>query len=227
MRYCFLFIAALFYTSICFSQQVVERKNKLTSSVTERYHAIIEAKKEVKQGLYQAVLSKSAVASGAYTNDKRTGTWHFFDTKGNVIEHYNYDTNTLIYEAPEDSTSNFRYFVDKKLNPGDRVNKPVKIGGRYFAYLPYLKAFKLPSGVPNNGREPYNIKLELLISPYGRLADYKIHLFVNGDELIQYVDPDIFTDEVKAFIPATLNNEPVTCRIFIQCYLNAYDEIDM
>jgi len=227
MRYCFLFIAALFYTGVCFAQQVIERKNKLTSSVIEKYHAIIETKKEVKQGLYQAAVSKYAVASGQYTNDKRTGLWHFFNKYGQQLENYNYDTNTLLYEAQEDTSSNFRYFVDKKLNPGDRVNKPVKIGGRYYGYIPYLKAFKLPQGVPNSGRENYNIKLELLISPGGRLADYKIHLFVNGDELIQYVNIDLFSEDDKTFLPAALNNEPVMCRIFIQCYLNSYDEIDM
>ena len=211
----------------CFSQQIT-RKNKLTSSVLERYQSFIGTNKEVRQGLYQALYNKTPVASGMYTDDKRTGMWHFYSKAGTLVENYNYDTNTLTYEAVEDTTSALRYFVDAPLNPGDRVTKPIKIGGRYFAYIPYLKLFKLPSDMPNTGREGYTITLELLISPLGRLADFRIHVRLGKDEDIMHANTDLLLkDEDKQFIPATLNNQPVACRIMIHCYLNPSDQIDM
>jgi len=220
------FIIALFYFSTCFSQQVVDRKNKLTAFVTERYHTIIEANKEVKQGLYQALYNKTAIASGMYTNDKRIGVWLFYNKKGELLEKYEYDTNTLLYEAVEDTSSNMRYFVDAKINAADHVTKPIKIGGRYYAYIPYLRLFKLPPDLSNNTHDGYLATLELLVSPGGRLADYKIHLKINGDDEIMHPNTDLLKEEDKQFIPASLNNEPVSCRIFIQCYVNYYDEID-
>ncbi|HEY0244124.1 MAG TPA: hypothetical protein VGC01_01055, partial [Mucilaginibacter sp.] len=164
---------------------------------------------------------------GNYTDDKRTGVWHFFDADGQVMEHFNYDTNTLLYEAPEDTTSNIRYVLDDKFKPTDRVTKPIKTGGRYFAYIPYLKQFKLPADMENISHEQYVAVLELLITPLGRLADFKIHLKSAVYERVMNINPNLLADADKTFIPASLNGEPVSCRIFIQCYLNDFDEIDM
>ena len=228
MKKILFFILSLFYLNTCLSQQVVDRKKNLTAFVTERYHTVIETNKEVKQGLYQALYNnKIAIASGMYTNDKRTGIWLFYSKKGVLIEKYAYDTNTLLYEGIEDTTSNMRYFVDTKINDTDHITKPIKIGGRYYAYIPYLKLFKLPADISNAVQAGYLATLELLISPGGRLADYKIHLKINGDDELFHPNTDLLKEEDKQFIPATLNNQPVSCRIFIQCYVNYYDEIDM
>jgi hypothetical protein len=60
------------------------------------------------------------------------------------MQTYDYSTGRLFYEAPEDSTSHMRYLVDKVLKEGDKVTKPIKVGGRYYGYLPYLNLFMLP-----------------------------------------------------------------------------------
>jgi len=225
-----LFAIALLYINTCFSQQPVQRKNKLTQSVTERYHAIIGKNKEERQGEYQVLYhNKTTIVTGQYADDKKTGVWFYYNKAGRVMEKYEYDTNTLLFEAPEDTTSNFRYTVESKVEATDKATKPVKIGGRYFAYLPYLKAFRLPDGIStNNGRIIYTARIELLISPGGRLADFKIHFFsgLNGEEII-HINPDVLKDEDKIFYAATLNGQPITSRIFIQCYVNEYDELDM
>jgi hypothetical protein len=228
VKHIFLFATALFVINTCFSQDVVEHKKNLTSFITEKYHTVIETNKEIRQGLYQAVHNKTAIASGMYTDNKKSGIWHFFSKNGQLIENFNYDTNTLLYEAPEDSTTNFGYLFDEKLKATDLATKPIKIGGRYYAYVPYLKLFKLPAEISGDGQhDGYIAILELLISPGGRLADYKIHLRFGNDDHVMHMNTDLLKDEDKIFIPATLNDEPATCRIFIQCYINSYDEIDM
>ncbi|MGZ3754959.1 MAG: hypothetical protein ACXVAY_20560 [Mucilaginibacter sp.] len=227
MKKTILFITLLIYTSISIAQDIINRKNRLTGSVTEKYQTVIKANKEEREGLYQAFYNGTLIASGQYKNNKRTGTWSFYNRKGEAEERYNYDTNILLAEAPEDSVSNFTYAFDGQFNKTDHGTKPVKIGGRYYGYVPYLKLFKLPADLQDIRREQFNVILELLVSPAGRLAEYKIHLkAVNFERVLRY-DPDRIADDFKLFLPATVNNIPVTSRIFISCYINAVDDIDM
>ncbi|MDB5010740.1 MAG: hypothetical protein JWQ06_1529 [Mucilaginibacter sp.] len=199
----------------------------MTNTVVEQYHTIIEKDREIKQGLYQALYRKTIIASGMFTNDKKTGVWHFYNNKGQSFENYNYDTNNLLGEAPEDSTSNFRYTIDDTFKPGDRITKPIKVGGRYFGYLPYLKLFKIPADMANINRELYIAVLELLISPGGRLAEYKIHLKSGDYDRIIHINPDLLSEEDKQFIPATINGKAITSNIFVHCYITDDDDIDM
>jgi len=172
----FFIIVTLVYANNCQAQEVVKRKNKLTDMVTEKYQTIIGAGKQIKQGIYNAFYDRSTViANGSYANDKKKGMWHFFDQNGKLIENYNYDTNSLLYEASEDSTSNIKYRIDNKVTFTDVVTKPVRPGGRYYGYVPYLRAFKLPDDMFNINREEYAVTLEILVSALGRLADFKIH----------------------------------------------------
>lgn len=227
MKNIVFFVVTLLYFNTCFSQDVVNRKKNLTAFVTEKYQTVIGAKNEVKQGIYQALYNKIPIATGQFTNNKKTGIWHFYSRYGQLLENYDYGTDSLLFEAREDTTSALRYFMDAKLTPTDRVTKPIRRGGRYYGYVPYLKQFKLPANIASD-RDGYFAVLELLVSPGGRLADYKIHLKLGGgDEQIIHIDIGVLNEEDKKFIPATLNKQPVTSRIFIQCYVNNYDEIDM
>lgn len=223
-------MALMLCINYCFAQDIVERKNKLTDFVTERYQTIIQTNKQVKQGIYRAFFDKKIlIAMGSYVNDKKTGTWHFFDRTGKQLENYNYDTNKLTYEAPEDSVSNIRYIIDNKITDADLVTKPVRPGGRYYGYVPYLRAFKLPSDMEDAG-QALDVILELLVSPGGRLADYKIHIRYLNDEkdlMVFNVNTDLIADEDKVFIPATFNNQPISSRILIRCYITRSNGIDL
>lgn len=228
MKNIILFTAVLLYANSCFSQQLINRKNRLTSSVTEKYHTVIETDKEVKQGEYQAFYNKTIlVANGRFDNNTKTGIWSFYNRRGEIIERFNYNTNTLLAEAAEDSTSSIRYTFDDHFKTTDYVTKPIKIGGRYYGYVPYLKLFKIPADMSNIRHEEFQAILELLISPGGRLADYKIHLKSATYERVININPDLLTDEAKQFMPATLNKQPITARIFIYCYITDFDDIDM
>jgi hypothetical protein len=225
-----LFIILLFCAYCCFAQDVVNGKEKLTSLVNVTYQTVIQTNKQVKQGVYRAFYKKKTlIAMGTYTNDKRTGTWHFFDRAGKQLENYNYDINKLTYEAPEDSVSNFSYVIDNKITGADRVTKPVRPGGRYFGYVPYLKVFKITPEMAEEDRG-FDVILELLISPGGRLADYNIHIRnFNSDKDLEVlsVNTDLIPEEDKVFLPATFNNQPVSSRIMIHCFTTRTNDIDM
>lgn len=197
--------------------ETVTQKHRLTDSVVERY-SVLKSDKYTRQGLYQAIYQKNyALASGYYTNGNRTGTWHFFDNRGNLVQNFDYNTNQITYEAPEDSTSNVLYVVDVQLTDSSKVTKPLKVGGRVFGYLPYINLFKLPPDLMNlDQRVSYGI-VELLISPLGRLASFKVHVYSGKFEKVFNMSIDVPDPADKIFIPATVNGEAVGCRAVIKC----------
>ena len=225
------FLLTLISLSNCFAQDVIKRTRKITPEVTEKYTAIIGTDREIKQGLYQALYNKKfPIAIGKYTDDKRAGTWQFFDKRGQPIQRYNYDTNTLQLETREDENSNMSYEFDLSPNDTDRLTKPIKPGGRYYGYLPYLKCFELPRDMREEDLSIYYAKLELLISPGGRLAEFKIHIKTPLDDdfdRVTNINPNRLFEEDKKFVPATLNGDPVSARILINCYITKHNTIDI
>ena len=201
--------------------ETVIQKHRLTDSVLERY-SVLKSDKYTRQGLYQAIYQKNyALASGYYTNNKRTGTWHFFDNRGVLVQNFDYNTNQITYEAPEDSTSNVQYIVDVQLNDSSKVTKPLKVGGRFFGYLPYLNLFKLPPNLMNLDARVSFGRVELLISPLGRLASFKVHIYSGSFEQVFNMSLDVPDPADKIFIPATVNDQAVGCRVAIKCGLRS------
>lgn len=212
--------------SLAYSQNTVERKRRLTNNVTEHYHAIIGDKKEIREGDYNATYKNLLIAKGQYKDDKKAGIWHFFDREGNAVENFDYDKNALLDESAEDTTSNFRYRIEAELLPTDKATKPIKPGGRYYGYIPYLRLCQFPVDA-NSANGFHRIQLELLISPLGRIAEYKAHIYIDKQDIVSVIKTDNLREEDKQFIPATLNGTPVACTIFIQCYTAGFNETDM
>jgi len=213
----------------CYAQETVEKKNRLTDNVTERYF-VLKNNDQVKDGLYQALYKrKTAIASGKFTNGKKTGMWYFYDPKGAVIQTYDYTKDSLIYEGREDTTSDFRYLIDKLITDTDRVTKPMKAGGRYYGYLPYLGLYRTSFDPYVYGTGGYVAVVELLVSPLGRLASYKVRLVSvwSGDfDQTTNMDIKLFKEEDRKFIPATFNGEPILSRIVIKCRLTTSGGLD-
>jgi hypothetical protein len=224
-----LLLTVILIVNNCYAQDTLEIKRKISGDVTEVFK-VLARDVNTRQGLFRALYkNKIAVASGMYENDKKVGLWKFSDPKGTVIQTYDYSTGRLFYEAPEDTTSHLRYFVDKTLMPGDKVTKPVKIGGIYYGYLPYLTLFTLPKEYREIDRDVITAVVELLVSPGGRLADFKVNLiadptgrpFKTVNMNIKLPDPA----DVK-FIPAKLKYDPIASRIIIRCVINSRGHLD-
>lgn len=210
-----IFIAGIYcllFTLSVSAQETVEKTQKLIDGNKEVYY-VLKANQQVKQGMYRVKHKTKVVVSGMYNQNKKTGMWHYFDTKGNLLQNYNFDDRQLNYEAP-DNISNFRYVYDQQIKPTDRVTKPVRIGGRYYGYFPYLNIFKSMEGSIDT-RNLISVIFELLISPGGNLADYKIYLNYPINQKILSADITTLNPEDKQFIPATINYEPVSARIRI------------
>jgi hypothetical protein len=221
-----LFFTAIIITTNCFAQETVEKKTKLTDNVSLVYN-VLASNQYTKQGLYQALFKKkTVVATGMFENDKKAGVWRFFDQKGQAMQIYDYTKKQLLFEAREDTSSSLRYFVDKQLDSTSKATKPVKIGGRYYGYLPYLNLFTIPKDLRDVNNEVFSAVVELLISPYGRLADYKVHLTAVNFERTINMNINLPNEEDMIFVPATLNGEPISSRVVIRCYVTNSGHLD-
>jgi hypothetical protein len=210
------------------AQDTTERKNRLSGPVTERFF-VLRSNQKIKQGPYKAFFRrKTLIASGNYTNNLKTGIWHFYTTKGRIIEKYDYDTNTFLFEGPLDDPDDLSFIFDAAIVKTDRLTRPLKIGGNYYGFIPYVNLFQLPFDTYDINTDLFDAEIELLISPLGRLADYKVHLtsgYYAYDHTFNMA-VSLFSEADRTFIPATLNGEPVISRIVIKCNVTPDGRLD-
>lgn len=219
----------LLYICNCYAQDSVKKKNRLTASVVETFF-VLKSDKQTKSGLYQAVYKHDIpLASGKYANNKRVGMWHFYDLNGTLVENFDYDRNAILYEKPDNILSEvqIQYSFDDSIANTDRVTKPIKPGGRYFGYIPYMKVFRLSDDFIDTDPRLFMAVLEILVSPGGRLADFKVHIKSSDFERITTFSTELIDEDDKIFIPATLNDKPIMSRIFVKCRLTDDGQLDV
>ena len=233
----FLLTAYILVCSLCcFGQETIVLKRKLTDAVKEKI-TVLKSDINVKQGLYQAIIGKNiALATGSYDHNKKVGLWHFFNPQGQLIQNFDYTHNKLTYEA-QDTSSTFHYAIyapetdstskkDSAKADNFRIVRPIRIGGQYYGYIPYLRLFRLPKELYGIDTDKLSVIVELLVSPMGRLAEYKVRLQNFYLKKVYTVDINQLSDEDKTFIPASLDNKPIMCQIFITCFMSADGQID-
>ena len=167
------------------------------------------------------------IARGKFKNGKKVGVWQFFDSLGRLNERYNYDLEKFSYEAPL-ASDDFSFLFEDSLKTGDRLTRPLRIGGIYYGFIPYLSLFRLPFDTYDIDMATFDAYLELLISPMGRLAQYRVRVFSAQYQYdhIFTMDVNLFNDEDRKFVPATKNGENVMSRILIKCYVTSYGTLD-
>jgi hypothetical protein len=214
--------------SHCLAQDIVAKRNRLSDSVIEKFY-VLKSDQNTKQGPYKAYFRRrTVIAAGNYTNDKKTGIWSFADVGGKLVENYNYGTNSYIFEAPLDTGTDLHFLFDTAFAKTDILTRPLKIGGSYYGFIPYLNIFRLPFETMDIETDYFNAIVELLISPMGRLADYSVRLvspYYDYDHTFN-LDVKLFSEEDRTFQPATLNGKPILCRIIIKCFVTGKGGLD-
>lgn len=227
----YLFLLFTFFYSYGFAQQTVERDRKLSSNVTEKYN-VLKNDYTVLQGQYSAYLKKKLLAAGKYENNKRTGTWTFFDKQGAPCQRFNYDTSSLLFEKQPDTATKVIYMVDDSLKNNPRFTRPIRVGGLYYGFLPYANLVRLPKDYWELNNEMSSATLEILVSPYGRLAELKLRVrpynapFSDNDAVFNF-NINLLDADDKVFVPATLNKEPISVRMIVPCRFKGVDRIEL
>ncbi len=211
--------------------KTVDKKNWLTENVKEKFR-VLKSDEKTKEGMYEAIYSPNGaiIARGHFSEGKRTGIWQFFDVNQKIVQVFDFTHTRLLGEEPVDRFSRqyIQYLFDEKINDTDRVTKPIRIGGRCYGYIPYLQIYKLTKAYDDADVRQLYAHLELLISPGGRLADLKVHIVgPDGYDDVTTFSPDIFSEEDKQFIPATINGKPVMSRILLACRVTDSGTLDV
>lgn len=232
-KYYLLLIISLitFYSRAQQNKEVTKKKNWLTENVKEKFE-VLKSDGKTKDGLYRAIYTgtNTVIAQGRYENNKRIGIWHYWDVHGRLIETFDYTNIRLLSEEPVDAISRqyIWYSFDQHLSDSDRITKPLRIGGRCYGYIPYLQLFRLPKDYSDVDVRFLKAVLEILVSPGGRLADLKVHiLFPGNPDYVTSFSPNIFNEEDKEFIPATVNGKRVISRIFLACQITYNGTLDV
>ncbi len=212
----------------CTGQDTLARHKRLSDSVIARYY-VLKSAPNIKVGPYLVFLRRRILlVRGSYNNGKKNGVWQFFDTRGRLNEKYNYNKKRFTFEAPLYSSRDFSFLFDDSIKVKDRLTRPLKIGGIYYGFMPYLNIFRLPFETYDVDTGLFDAYIELLISPMGRLADYKVRIvsFDYQYDQIFNMDVHLFSNADRTFIPATRNGIPVMARIQIHCIVTPSGGLD-
>lgn len=226
-RHPLLLIMVLFALH-CMAQDTVRRRNKLTNRVIEKYY-VLKDNPALKEGPYMAFFNRrKMIAEGNYKMGEKAGVWRFFNKRGELNEIFSYSRNTFLYEGPVKNGDGVFFLFDTTATPKDTVTRPLKTGGCYYGMLPYVTAFRAPFDENDGNMDYFSAWIELLISPLGQLADYKVHVV---SAIYQYkqtyeLDTRLFSKADREFYPATINGKPIMCRIIIRCALNPDGTLD-
>ena len=118
-----LFISVL--SVRCFSQDLIEKKEKLSDRMTAIY-TVLKSDEQTKDGLYQEFYRrKHLIVSGVYKNGKKIGVWRYFNPNGVLMQTYNIEKDSIVYEAFERRPSAFNSTWDPpRASPRLRCEPP-------------------------------------------------------------------------------------------------------
>jgi len=215
MRLIIITLAAL--VSGCFianAQDTVKRSQKINSRLSATYY-VQKANKKIKEGIYTEVTGQNTVvATGGYKNDKRIGKWHFFTTTGKPTQVFDYDSGQAVATYATTDKA-MQCVLGTTPAPTDTVKTPVAIGGiGYFKTrigldFGVLKA--LSEGIYNDTHmELHHV---VTINDQGVVIKHVLIIGggINGAEYL--IDDGNDRNTVPQFVPATVNNKPVLCRV--------------
>ncbi|MEO6522130.1 MAG: hypothetical protein ABIN91_10665 [Mucilaginibacter sp.] len=230
-----VFLSSLICISVAaYAQETIIEKGKYSPWITEEYHVLKNAT-NIKHGTYRAFYNKKTViAAGIYVQGKKAGMWHFYNSSGKVVQHYNFDTQQPLLLVNNELPPNLiQYEFLPKPADTDSLTLPVKIGGVLYGYLPYINKFKVKNNKEYVEGSLYGI-LEILVSPAGRLAECKLlvraKVWKNNQWLPDIIDsyilnPELLSEDEKMFAPGTVNKQKVPSTIYIYCTIKSNGRI--
>jgi antitoxin component YwqK of YwqJK toxin-antitoxin module len=212
MKRILLSAIALLMCTITYAQETVKRSNDITEQLTEKF-SVLKSDKKIRQGEYTATYKGVEVAKGAYQNNKRTGTWNFFNATGKLIQVFNYDENKLILVDKPDTS--LKYHYADNVTKADTVSPPVKIGGFYYSLMPMLFHFELGRIIHNNnpGISKATCTHIITINTKGDVIKHQVMVTVNGANQLYVVDDSKFDADMLKFTPAMVNHQPIEAKL--------------
>jgi hypothetical protein len=194
-------------------------KKKISLNLTEEYH-VSNANKNMRQGLYMVTdADGGAVVRGKYLDNKKIGTWMFYDPNNKLVQQYNYNTSKMLY-TNQDSGSYIK--MDYSLNAPDKkeVEAPVKIGGSTLAFLSFYNSKDIPPVILKE-KSDINVKYTITVQPTGQIGDVYADYESNGTSERKKVYIRSNSSGLLDFIPAKADGKEVTSTVTLSTTIQA------
>lgn len=210
----------LLISGFAYAQDTVNRANQLTKQITEQY-AVLKSNKKVKHGEYTAFTQNGVLARGRYANGKRVGEWIFGSSKGKLIQNYNYDTKKMVVVDGADAKGSVYTFIDS-VKKSDTITDPIKIGGNYYSLMPLMFDTDLFTSIHFDfpDEEKLNYIHVFTVSPSGEITRHEVFVKTPNKEKTYTLKDKYFDNDLKEFVPATINGKPVECKVAVKTMMS-------
>ncbi|GHA69250.1 energy transducer TonB [Pontibacter akesuensis] len=105
---------------------LVKKENKALDSV-EEFH-VLRSDGTIKHGPY-SIKGRAWSAKGSYTMGRMSGTWTFYDFKGQPDHTYNFDNSTITYLQPDTGSFDIPVYTGEQFVTTKVDSKPLFFGG--------------------------------------------------------------------------------------------------
>lgn len=214
-----LLFALLMAGSLAAGAQTAETKVKLSDS-TQLVYA--EAGNGYKDGVYAVKNTKkdAVLLQGNYKQDKRIGTWYFFDANNKLTMRYNYDQKKLVY-LDQDALKNVS--VDIESDDADAKTKasaplplcPIDL------YTSYITKKLYAAG--NNADGKLDAEITAHVATDGT-ATYTVSYMGTNNHKVMNQKLNLPNDKFEIeWIPAKYKNQPIESKFTVYTIVQAND----
>ena len=200
-------------------------KKKVSLNLTEQYH-VSNTNKDVRQGLYMVTdADGGAVVRGKYENNKKTGTWMFYDPNNKLVQQYDYTNSKMLY-TNQDSGSYIKTEYNIPAPDKASVQVPVKIGGSTLAFLSFYNTKDIPPSILKE-KTDINVTYTIGVEPDGQIsdvyADYesgftkerkKVYVKPNSSGLLDFIPAKVDGKEVKSTVMLSTTIQADKIRVY-------------
>jgi len=215
-----ILFALLTAASLTAGAQTAETKVKLSDS-TQLVYA--EANNGNKDGVYYVKNTKkdAVLLQGNYKNDKRIGTWYFFDANNKLTMRYNYDQKKLVY-LDEAALKNVAVDIesdDPEVKKSASAPLPLCPIDLYTSYIT-----KKLYAAGNGDNNALDAEITAHVSADGTATYTVSYMGTNNRKVIDQklnVPEDKFEIE---WIPSKYKNQPVDSKFIVYTSVKANDK---
>ena len=155
---------------------------------------------------------------GNYQNDKKIGKWKYYDSKGNLIQEFDFDNNEFASNSECNTDKNFEVELNGVIETKKLSCPPTRIGGlQIFTKDLYRQIMKKsPFEINSTGRTTISIDetLNFFVTKEGSVENIKYSGKEENEELWKVIK-DFLTENNDNWISGKLDNERVNAKISI------------
>lgn len=184
-------------------------------------YQVLKSDQKIKHGTYKMeTLRGRTLEEGQYENDKKAGTWTFYNYKGAVEQKYNYSTGKLEFSLPAEVETVYYVLKEGKYQLITVDSPPILIGGKSRLFRSTGSRLNYPRDATRMGISG-EVQVSVMVNREGQQLDETISRGIGGgcdEEALRMLK--LVPDE---WIPARLNGEAIAVTFNIEVVFQLID----